>query len=254
MSSAIASSGRRFQDVYKTVRAFLGRTGLGTFYRWIRFDLIPQLKARFSSKERERLFTQHFEENHWQTSDSRSGPGSTLSDTAEVRQQLPKLIAKHQIESLLDVPCGDWAWMQTVDLGLQRYVGADIVQTLVDELRTQHGRPGIEFARLDVVRDEIPEVDAILCRDLLIHLPNSICLKVLKKFKKSGAAWLLTTTSLGLTENRDVIQGRYRPINLCLPPFNLPPPSFVINEGSGGQQESLGRCLGVWELSTLDLV
>jgi hypothetical protein len=35
------------------------------------------------------------------------GPGSSLEQTAVIRDQLPKLIAEPGINSVLDIPCGD---------------------------------------------------------------------------------------------------------------------------------------------------
>jgi len=229
-----------------SVRSALGQTFLGDAYRSVRFSFLPQARARILSGERERIFTEHFHENHWLETTTRSGPGSTLADTEDLRRELPLFLSNYGVRTLLDIPCGDWAWMSQVDLDLDLYIGADIVKDLIVELRKRYGRPGVEFLQLDAVSEKLPEIDAILCRDLLIHLPNSICIKLLRKFRESGARWLLTTTSAGVSENTDILLGRYRPINLTRPPFNLPPPLMTIREGSGGEVRSVNRGLGIW--------
>jgi hypothetical protein len=235
----------------RSARSALGRTRLGDVYRSVRFDLVPQTKARISSRERQKIFTRHFQENHWLADTTRSGPGSTLEETEWLRRDLPLFLSAHGIRTLLDVPCGDWAWMRLVDLDLDRYIGADIVAELVADLQARYRKPNVEFVALDVLRDPLPVVDAILCRDLLIHLPNSSCQRLLTKFRRSGATWLLTTTALGVARNTDVVHGRYRPINLSIEPFSLPPPLMTIREGTGGASQDLGRCLGIWRLDEI---
>ncbi len=44
----------------------------------------------------------------WTGEGGGSGPGSTLEKTATLRALLPKLIAKYNITSMLDAPCGEW--------------------------------------------------------------------------------------------------------------------------------------------------
>jgi hypothetical protein len=101
------------------------------------------------------------------------------------------------------------------------------------------------------LRDDLPRAEAILCRDLLIHLPNAGCKRILTRFRRSGARWLLTTTATGVTHNRDIVDGRYRPVNLNIAPFYLPTPYATIDEGLGDAPASIGRCLGIWRLQDL---
>ena len=52
----------------------------------------------------------------------RSGPGSSLVQTATIRRDIPALLASLGIRSFLDAPCGDFNWMRHVDLGVERYI------------------------------------------------------------------------------------------------------------------------------------
>jgi hypothetical protein len=63
------------------------------------------------------LFDRVYKEHRLRSADSKSGPGSSLDQTAVIRDRLPKLLAKLGIKSVLDIPCGDLNWMQHVDLG-----------------------------------------------------------------------------------------------------------------------------------------
>ena len=77
-----------------------------------------------SSQDR---FTLIYERNAWGSKESASGSGSTLVMTESIRTSLPIIFNKYGIESMLDVPCGDFNWMSKVDIQDVIYVGGDIV-------------------------------------------------------------------------------------------------------------------------------
>jgi len=78
-----------------------------------------------------------------------------------------------------------------------------------------------------------------------------LIVKALFNFKKSGTAYLLTTTFPDVKVNRNIPTGNWRPLNLTLPPFNLPPPERVISD-SDNQSESEPRAvLGLWKIAEL---
>src|SRR5437764_8294237 len=61
-------------------------------------------------------FERIYETNLWSDPESRSGVGSSLDSTRVVRAELPKVLRRLQTRTLLDVPCGDFTWMEHVDL------------------------------------------------------------------------------------------------------------------------------------------
>src|SRR3989337_577739 len=74
----------------------------------------------------EQIFKEIYKSHQW-SGISKSGPGSDLTQTKVIREELPKIIKKLKIASLLDIPCGDFFWLKEVDLGFVNYIGADIV-------------------------------------------------------------------------------------------------------------------------------
>src|SRR5688500_9944719 len=68
-------------------------------------------------------FTWIYWTNHWGSSESVSGTGSTERETRVVRTVLPVLVRRHQIRSLLDVPCGDCNWIRAIDFAGIDYIG-----------------------------------------------------------------------------------------------------------------------------------
>jgi SAM-dependent methyltransferase len=196
------------------------------------------------------IFDRVYQEHRWPGPDSKSGPGSSLQQTAVIRDQLPKLIAELGITSVLDIPCGDLNWMHHVDLGSTRYIGADIVESMI-AFNTQRYASGTrEFRVLDVAHDELPSVDLIFCRDCLVHLSNRLVHKALARIVQSRSTYLLTTTFPARTKNHNIPTGKWRPLNLCAAPFDLPHPVRVLNEGNSDATYS-DKSLGLWKISDL---
>lgn len=202
-----------------------------------------------------RKFSHIYQHNVFGGTHSRSGEGSSLEQTETLRSELPRLMRELDVRSVVDAPCGDFFWMRHVELGVERYIGVDIVEELIARDREQFEGPGREFFCLDIIEDPLPRADLIFCRDCLVHLSFEQAKRALRNFKQSGAEYLLTTTFTGRDRNVDLV-GRdlWRTLNLTLPPFNLPPPLRLINErcteGAGAYAD---KSLGLWRLRDLPL-
>jgi hypothetical protein len=179
------------------------------------------------------LFTEVYKQNAW-VSESRSGQGSSVEAAVNIIREIPLLLRSIKASSILDIPCGDFMWMKEVDLSGVDYSGADIVAPLIEVNRANFARAGRRFIPLDLMRDPLPKVDLILCRDCFIHLPLSMIFAALRNIAASEASWLLTSSYLwrGLPSNDDVpdilIGGRR--INLEIEPFYFCPPRRTIPE------------------------
>jgi hypothetical protein len=198
------------------------------------------------------LFTEVYEKNSWGCEESRSGFGSTLDATTVIRREIPVMLRELGIKSLLDAPCGDCNWTQSMDLDGLRYVGADIVGSMIEDVRGRH--PDWELAVADVLKDDLPRCDAILCRDCLQHFSPGDALLTVQNFRASGAEYLLATTfTRPDRENRPIQTGSWSPYNLQKPPFNWPPPVACINEGCQEWFPNFNdKSLGVWKLIDLE--
>ncbi|MCI0380750.1 MAG: class I SAM-dependent methyltransferase [Gemmataceae bacterium] len=219
-----------------------------TLRRWL-------WKLRPARPTHEALFTRFYETNTWQDARSVSGPGSNAKETAVVRQALPMLFAELGVRSVLDIPCGDFHWMAQVELRLQEYIGADIVEPLIRSNQERYGRasqPKISFAQWNLLTASLPRVDLVLCRDCLVHLPLAEVAQALAQIKASGSTYLLTTTFPNHARNWDIAPGDWRPLNLQMSPFALPPPCRLLNEGNtqdGGRFAD--KSLGLWWVEDL---
>ena len=199
-------------------------------------------------------FTEVYEKNIFCGKVSRSGEGSDLTQTAIIRRELPRLVQEFGIKTFLDAPCGDWYWMREVNLPVERYIGLDIVEALVQKNQQAYGSDKVSFRCLNLADGDLPKADLIFSRDCLVHLSFADSLKIIANFKRSGAQYLLTTTFTERTRNEDLGDTFWRPLNKQLPPFNFPEPVLLINEGcSEGNNLFKDKCLGLWMLQDIEL-
>lgn len=159
---------------------------------------------------------------------SRSGPGSTLAHTQSIREALPKLFAKYGVKTFLDAPCGDWNWMQYVDLKGVDYVGIDIVEDIVKTNTELFSGNNIRFQVADVTSDVLPKSDLLMCRDCLFHLKHWLKWEFFKNFHKSGIQYLLTSVHNNPVNRKLPSNGKFRWFNPRIEPFNLCDPIELI--------------------------
>jgi methyltransferase family protein len=207
----------------------------------------------FGDKHLEQAFSRVYRERLWRSGESASGTGSVISQTNVIRRELPILIKELNIGTLLDAACGDFNWMQHIELDLQRYIGCDVVPELINRNRQMYANPVREFRVLDITKDEIPTVDLILCRQCLNHLSVKYIHSAIAHFKKSRSKYLLVTTCRNAKENRNTLTGlKWRSLNMQLPPFNFPDPiKFIIEERDLEYDPEEDVSLGLWELANL---
>ncbi len=208
-----------------------------------------QVMLHFVSHER--VFTKIYRDKVWgESCESASGSGSTLDATTQIREQLPALLDRLAAITFLDIPCGDFHWMQHVDLRNVRYFGADVVKELVNTNQSRFGSEFRRFLCLDITRDELPTVDLVLCRDVFVHFPYRDIIRAVRNIKKSKCRYMLTTTFPAHQENQEITTGSWRPLNLQSPPFGFDPPLVQIHDGVTGG-EFADKSLGLWSVADL---
>jgi len=184
------------------------------------------------STHRTRVFDRVYREKLWGEEESLSGRGSGLEATAALRIALPDLLARRGIASLLDAPCGDFAWMRHVVQCLEQYQGVDIVPDVIERNQSTYASPTVRFTCLDLTVDLLPRCDLVLCRDCFIHLPTRAIRLALGNFITSGATWLLVGNQPGALYH-DIPVGSFRPVDLTAPPFSWPEPIERLADHDG---------------------
>lgn len=203
-------------------------------------------------KSQREIFESIYHTNLWGDSNSRSGPGSNLVQTEQIRQAIPRLLGEYGVKTLLDVPCGDFHWMKELNLQLDQYTGADIVEAIVNDNNAKYASEKRQFVHLDILKDKLPKADMILCRDLFGHFSYKDVKKAINNIKSSGSKYLLTTTYVETKINEHIFTGLFRPINMEKAPFNFPKPIEIIHENCTEDVQLLrDKSLALWLIKDL---
>lgn len=208
---------------------------------------------KFRNMKTDEVFTKIYKSNHWTSNESISGKGSELNQTSNLISELNNLIIDFNITSILDIPCGDFNWMQKVNLENINYLGADIVEELINQNKFKYEQSEkLKFCVLNLISDPLPKCDLIIVRDCLVHLSNVDINNAIQNIKLSGAKYLLSTTFVNHKRNHDIVTGNWRAINLQEKPYNFSIPVLIINENcTEGFGEYNDKSMALWEISKL---
>lgn len=201
---------------------------------WSIYRLYTEIKIGMLHKNKQvgEIFTNINTTNLWNNQETISGPGSTVYATSHITSALPEFLKKHKIQSILDAPCGDFHWMQNVDLSTFNYTGADIVNQLVKSNNEKYKAENIEFIHLDIIKDTLPSADLILVRDCLVHFNDINIFKFFQNLCNSDIIYLLTTNFPLTMHNYNITNGNWRPLNLMRKPYSLPKEVDILWEES----------------------
>lgn len=241
MSVVIASAREAVRHVLYSVGAY----GLLTWLRSMRGGTAiqlrePDLKTRFDAIYRTGVW------QHGDDTTPGSGQGSSLASTGSLRQVLPSLLVELKAETLLDVGCGDFSWMQHLAAEVD-YIGIDVVETVIEKNRELFERPGRRFSALDATVDDLPDADVVLCREVLFHLSFEDIHKLLRNLLSKNRRWLILTSDRQTLFNSNIPTGDFRLLNLEARPFGFPPPRHEIDDYAVFPR----RIIGVWDAMQL---
>ena len=207
-------------------------------------------KEKFKLKSSTEVFDDIYKKDFWNAPESKSGGGSTLKGTITIREELPKIIAKYDIRTMLDVPCGDYNWMKSVQKDCN-YIGGDIVAEVVTKNQELYSSDNVHFQQLDITTDMLPKVDLIFCKDCLQHLSYSKINEAINNFKRSGSKYLMVTSYPKTWRNHDIYDGDCRLLNLLIKPFYFPKYVEKIIEKSKTEGVESDKTMYLFELNSI---
>ncbi len=183
---------------------------------------------------------------------SKSGFNASLRSTRRLRQAFPALFADYGIKRFVDAPCGDFFWMQHVDLTGIEYWGLEISKTLND-FNQQFTSDTRHFGIADITSDPLPAADLLMVRDCLVHLKFEMRWAFFENFLASNITYLLITSWLR-PDNRWVYRnGGEKSFNMTAEPFSFPEPERFILETANklteedlNNPETMHRGMGLW--------
>lgn len=234
------------------IKELIKKTGVHKLRNTIRNKIEA---AKLSGRENEDIFKNIYESNAWNGAESISGQGSDLAETEILLKKLPDLLTKYQVKTVIDLPCGDFNWMQHLDYSFEHYTGIDIVDRIIEQNNQRYGSQGRDFIKKDCLKDNIGSADLLLCRDLLIHFSNADIQKFFRNVSQANIEYILTTHFID-EENADIATGQWRPVNLTVSPFNLPEPIDLLFEETkmfNGRYAKI-KAMALWRMADIKLL
>lgn len=187
------------------------------------------------------VFDRIYRTNGWNGEESRSGPGSGSVATQHVARAITDLVAELNVQSVLDLGCGDGFWMPD----LPGYLGVDVSAEAIRRAKRNH--PARKYK---VLREDLGKFDLVITRDAMQHLSLRDADNLLDFALQSGD-WLLASTYVN-GQNLDIPTGHFYSPDLTAAPFNMDAPYRMIFDGYSYHDPDLvrdpGKHLGLWDL------
>ncbi|WP_420553114.1 class I SAM-dependent methyltransferase [Tenacibaculum aiptasiae] len=130
--------------------------------------------------------------------------------------------------TVCDLGCGDFNVGKQLVKHTKKYVGVDIVPSLITYNKEKFKEENLEFYCLDIAEEELPIADCLMIRQVLQHLSNAEVQKIVAKL--SAFKYIILTEHLpkgDFEPNKDIISGqgirlkKKSGLNLLAPPFNF---------------------------------
>jgi SAM-dependent methyltransferase len=154
-----------------------------------------------------------------------SGFGSRVSSTVTYRCIIESFVRLNDVHSVLDLGCGDWQFSKLIpwdNYGIS-YLGLDVSHVIIERNIANFGTERCQF---QVIREPseilgLGRFDLVICKDVLIHVPNSIANEYLDVFVAVGRHALVTVDAFpSYRINEDITFGDYRAMDIRKPPFS----------------------------------
>ena len=156
----------------------------------VKLQIAKLLFKRNRTLTNSEVFSNVYRKNLWRKQFSTggykfySGKGSDEQYAVPYAECIRSFYADNDILSVIDLGCGDFrVGAQFVDV-CNHYTGIDCVKELVRYNEQNFGNDKINFLCLDITKDDLPNADLCLIRQVLQHLSNDDIKKVLEKCQK----------------------------------------------------------------------
>ena len=127
-----------------------------------------------------------------------------------------------------DLGCGDFNVGKKLVKFSKKYIAVDIASNLINHNKEIFKNEKLEFQCLDIAKDDLPNGDCALIRQVLQHLSNAEVLNITNKLKTYK--YVIITEHVPdqvFIPNKEIISGqgirlkKQSGINLLAPPFNF---------------------------------
>lgn len=188
------------------------------------------------------LFDAVYESDFWGRG---SGPGSNATLCSGYVAFLQDFFRTRGVKSVVDVGCGDWQFSQNIDFSGISYQGFDVASFVIKANKAKFEHENVKFSLYDGDFATLPGADLLICKDVLMHLPNAKIQAFIDNLPKYKYA--LITNCNGKEANADVMATGWRYLDLRRPPFNLPCEEVFTIFEHPKSEEYFGKSVLLWE-------
>jgi SAM-dependent methyltransferase len=150
--------------------------------------VLPAVQERYAQLSSGEAFSAIYAQRVWGVGNDEtffSGPGSRDPFISRYCNAVSSFIGERGVHSVVDLGCGDFAVGRRIAGPGIRYVGIDVVESLIEHNAAVYGTDSISFRTCDITADgDLPDGDLCLIRQVLQHLSNQEILNVLDKVSK----------------------------------------------------------------------
>lgn len=203
--------------------------------RWrFRMMVMRMARRRYAKLSLREAFRRVYATNAW---GSGSGSAGHVEEGAAYVAAVRQFVAQRGVKRVVDAGCGDFFIGSQIAPYVDEYIGLDIVPEIVERNRTLY--PGVRFECVDLSKDDLPEGDLCLVKQVFQHLSNAEIARCLRNLSRYP---LLLVSEHMAPHNRIANQDKpHGPdirlydgssVVLSAPPFNVPCSDF-LETGSG---------------------
>ncbi len=182
----------------------------------------------------EQKFTKIYEEGIWgknKKGEGTSGSGSILENAEPFVIFLRGVLKSHDIQRVVDLGCGDWELYKYIDWSGLRYIGYDVVESVIDANKSKYQNSSISFIHANAAEVELPEADLLICKDVLQHLSYKSIRKIVRQFDRFRYVLIVNDVGMKFPQSKeivrypniDILDGGYRLLDMHKPPFSIAP-------------------------------
>lgn len=191
------------------------------------------------------VFSETYEKALWgmnQQNVGWSGGGSSFNNTILYRNFIEKIIRENNIQSVVDIGCGDWEFSKFMDWGDAEYLGVDVVDQVIDKNIMTFSSERIHFQSVNFLNIDIPAADLLLCKHVCQHISNHDVMDIVSQIHKFKHCVFVNPVDpeTKTCPNVDTeVSPSGRLIDLTKPPFNLSGEVFYYMLPGGSLQQVL---------------
>jgi len=168
------------------------------------------IQTENNTKTHKQIFTNIYDKNIWGDG---SGKGSSIEYNKKYIEYLEKIIKEKNINSILDLGCGDWNFSKIINYDNINYLGIDCVDKVIKSNIENYKKNNINFICDDIYNlDNFfkNEIDLVIIKDVLQHLSDEEIELFLNKLLEKNFKYLLITNAFSKKKIDRNVNTRYR--------------------------------------------